>query len=402
MTIPSAWRSLHHCSPRSEKMMRAVDEPITLMKKVCRPVSRRPSVMKERGDSLWNRLTHKFQTSEKFRSTGQKVSKSGFLQTKTKSRNGKRNNQNSLWKTKRADSRWLSSRDSKTRIPGRLWQKKYSKVEWNDRVSKKRNLSCSSRRRTTSTRSTTSSWTVIGTKSGSSWSSYEKSLWDGRIEAISKVKIRWIFEKRIGRRSRYCPWTHRQDSGITEWNQLHEWFDRFSRCWISTQWTFPRCQSTSVFHTSSNSCWNAKPFFWNAEPQQWAAKYLGHTWFFGKRFCKSTSVFFSTLSARVESLHHHMWWVNAKHQTQLWIRDASQDRQPEIHSTPVRDNFQRIMRQTNKDCRFRIFILTNSLNPATFACWKIRFKTEVCICSNFLRKPCCGSKKWRWLKQWMI
>ena len=26
MTTPSAWRSLHHCSPRSEKMMRAVDE----------------------------------------------------------------------------------------------------------------------------------------------------------------------------------------------------------------------------------------------------------------------------------------------------------------------------------------------------------------------------------------
>ena len=39
--------------------------------------------------------------------------------------------------TKRADSRWLSSRDSKTRIPGWLWQKKYSKVEWNDRVAKK-------------------------------------------------------------------------------------------------------------------------------------------------------------------------------------------------------------------------------------------------------------------------
>ena len=41
------------------------------------------------------------------------------------------------------------------------------------------------------------------------------------------------------------------------------------------------------------------------------------------------------------------------------------------------------MGQTNKDCRFRIFTLTNSLNPATFACWKIRFKTEVCTCSQF-------------------
>ena len=40
------------------------------------------------------------------------------------------------------------------------------------------------------------------------------------------------------------------------------------------------------------------------------------------------------------------------------------------------------------------------LTPATFACWKIRFKTEVCTCS--LRKVCNGSKKWRWLIQWMI
>ena len=56
----------------------------------------------------------------------------------------------------------------KTWISGRLWQKKYSKVEWSYRVSKRRNLSLSSRRRTTSTRSTTSSWTIIGTKSESS------------------------------------------------------------------------------------------------------------------------------------------------------------------------------------------------------------------------------------------
>ena len=39
-------------SPKSEKMMEAVDEPITLKTKVCRPVSRRPSFMIERGESL--------------------------------------------------------------------------------------------------------------------------------------------------------------------------------------------------------------------------------------------------------------------------------------------------------------------------------------------------------------
>ena len=50
------------------------------------------------------------------------------------------------------------------------------------------------------------------------------------------------------------------------------------------------------------SWWNAKPFYRNAEPQRWAAKHLGHTWKIRKRFCKSSRVFFSTLSARVKSL----------------------------------------------------------------------------------------------------
>ena len=41
--------------------------------------------------------------------------------------------------------------------------------------------------------------------------------------------------------------------------------------------------------------------------------------------------------------------------------------------------------------------------PATFACWKMRFKSEVCTCSQFpTEATCCGSKKWRWLIQWMI
>ena len=64
----------------------------------------------------------------------------------------------------------------------------------------------------------------------------------------------------------------------------------------------PRYQSTCVFPTSSNSWWNAKPFNRNAEPQRRAAKHLGHTWYIGKRFCKSTCIFFSTSSAGIESM----------------------------------------------------------------------------------------------------
>ena len=51
----------------------------------------------------------------------------------------------------------------------------------------------------------------------------------------------------------------------------------------------------------------------------------------------------------------------------------------------------RIMEQTNKDCRFRNF--DNFPTPTTFACWKIRFKTEVCTCSQF------PTEAMRWIKE---
>ena len=90
--------------------------------------------------------------------------------------------------------------------------------------------------------------------------------------------------KLIGRRSRYYPWTRWQDTGTAELNQVYDWFERFARCWISTQWTIPRYQSTSVILPSSNSWRNAKPVYRNAEPQRRAARHLGYTWFIGKLF----------------------------------------------------------------------------------------------------------------------
>ena len=97
-----AWRSFHHCSPRSEKKMRAVDELITLLTKVCRPVSRRLSGVGH-DDLLWNDWLPYFK-----------------LQGKSVSQLRKWANQDSSGTTKRADSRWLSSRDSKTLISSRL------------------------------------------------------------------------------------------------------------------------------------------------------------------------------------------------------------------------------------------------------------------------------------------
>ena len=77
--------------------------------------------------------------------------------------------------------------------------------------------------------------------------------------------------------------------------------------WISSQWKFPRYQSTSVFPTSSDTGRDVETSFRVAEPQRRAAKHLGHTWYIGKRFCKSTFIFISTLSLRNESMEYGNW-----------------------------------------------------------------------------------------------
>ena len=214
------------------------------------------------------------------------------------------------------------------------------KLKWSSR--KRRNLSCSSRRRTTSTRSTTSSWTIIGTKSGTSWSSYEKPQWNGRIEEISRLNIR--------------------DTILELTGKIQE-LQYESNC--ITRWTFPRCQLTSVFPTSSSSWWNAKPF-WESRAEKMGRQVFGTRMEHRETLLQIQQRLLQHLIRRswihgvlkYQNTHHHMWWVNTKHHSR--IRDASQDRQPEIQASPVRVILQRTMGQTNNDCRSQIFISINS------------------------------------------
>ena len=83
----------------------------------------------------------------------------------------------------------------------------------------------------------------------------------------------------------------------------------------------------------------------------------------------SGCVIFSTLSAGIESMEPvpksrfiHSQWKRVKCEHRIKIRDASLDRQPKIQSSSVEETIQRIMVQTNNDCRFWIFTLTNSLH----------------------------------------
>ena len=65
-------------------------------------------------------------------------------------------------------------------------------------------------------------------------------------------------------------------------------------------------------------------------------------------------------------------------------------------------DFQRIMVQTNNDCRSQIFISTNSLHHPRLLAGRYDSRLRYGLAHNFLRKLCTGSKKWRWLIQWMI
>ena len=71
-----------------------------------------------------------------------------------------------------------------------------------------------------------------------------------------------------------------------------------------------------------------------------------------------------------------------KGEHKIKIRDGSLDSQPKIQSSLVRETLQRIMEQTKTTADFR-----SSFRQIPYTshvcCWKIRFKTEVCTCSQF-------------------
>ena len=85
-------------------------------------------------------------------------------------------------------------------------------------------------------------------------------------------------------------------------------------------------------------------------------------------------------SLMYQNTRHLMWRMKAKHQ--LKIREASQDSQPEIQSSLGRiskNHWADQQRLQILDPHFDKFTTST-----TFACWKVRFKTEVCTCSQFL------------------
>ena len=116
-----------------------------------------------------------------------------------------------------------------------------------------------------------------------------------------------------------------------------------------------------------------------------AAKHLGQTWNIGKRFCKSRCVIISTLSSRTESMEFidrgalHSSTVE-KSERQKQDQDQRCQPGPSAKNSVIfgggdssKNNGADQQRLQISDLHFDKFH-----TPATFACWKIRFKTEVC------------------------
>ena len=112
-----------------------------------------------------------------------------------------------------------------------------------------------------------------------------------------------------------------------------------------------------------------------------AAKHLGHAWKIVNPDASSSAPYPQELnpwsSGRDEPIHSS---TVEKSEKQTPVQDQRCQAGQSAKSSVISSEGDS---QTNNDCRFQIFISTNSLHPATFACWKIRFKTEVCTCSQF-------------------
>ena len=85
-----------------------------------------------------------------------------------------------------------------------------------------------------------------------------------------------------------------------------------------------------------------------------------------------------------------------------WVSNVSEHTSPHVMSksqTPVQDqdpregSFSKDYGADQQRLQISDLHVDKFSTSATFACWKIRFKTEVCICSQFLRKTM------QWIKE---
>ena len=120
---------------------------------------------------------------------------------------------------------------------------------------------------------------------------------------------------------------------------------------------------------------------------KWAAKYLGHAWYIGNVFANPTAS-----SSAPYPQESNPWTSDVSEHTSPRVMSESQTptQDQRCQSGPsARSSFVlgegRFSKNYGADQRLQISDLHFDKFPtsATFGCWKIRFKTEVCTCSQF-------------------
>ena len=148
-----------------------------------------------------------------------------------------------------------------------------------------------------------------------------------------------------------------------------------------------------------------RPLYSSQRQDEEPPNILGHIRYFRKRFCKSTSFFVSSVFSGIKihpngihgeklpknqstSLLQRKWKTKARLRSEMPVRTVSQ----KFSSLQWRRLFKNYgadqQRLQISDLHFDKFP-----TPATFSCWKIRFKTEVCTCSQF------PTEAMQWIKE---
>ena len=89
----------------------------------------------------------------------------------------------------------------------------------------------------------------------------------------------------------------------------------------------------------------------------------------------------------------HPQWKRVKDKQKIKIRDASLDRQPKIQSSSVEGDSSKNYGADQQRLQISDLHFDKFPTPATFACWKKIFKTEVCTCSQF------PTEAMQWIKE---
>ena len=175
---------------------------------------------------------------------------------------------------------------------------------WNCRFSTRRTSSRSSWRSST-TRSTASLRTIVAAKFGITWSSSEKSHWNGRVKEISEFYIRHHFKTKISRGSEHFFLDFLAEYRTWKMKELYEWFKGVSARRINSQWKFPRYHSGKEWKakTESRSEMPVRTVSQKFSPLQWGR-------LFKELCCRPTRTADFSSSFRLIPYTSHVCWLD--------------------------------------------------------------------------------------------